>query len=102
MSDVHLLTFKILKVIDGIIKKKLKYSMAIYFWDRIGKPYMIKAIRMVSEKELRGDMNMIYLTLKPYFEKKQLKELLDEGNKLSEIDLSKLENKEFEDAARYF
>ena len=63
---------------------------------------MIKAIRMVSEKELRGDMNMIYLTLKPYFEKKQLKELLDEGNKLSEMDLSKLENKEFEDAARYF
>ena len=47
-------------------------------------------------------MNMIYLTLKPYFEKKQLKELLEEGNNLSEIDLSKLENKEFEDAARYF
>ena len=76
--------------------------MAVYFWDRIGKPYMIKAIGMVSEKDLRGDMNMIYLTLKPYFEKKQLKEMLDEGSRLSEIDLSKLENKEFEDAARYF
>ena len=63
---------------------------------------MIKAIQLVSEKELKADMNMIYLTLKPYFEKKQLKELLDEGNKLSEMDLSKLENKEFEDAARYF
>ena len=102
MGDVHLLTFSVLKVIDGIIKKKLKYSMAVYFWDRIGKPYMIKAIRMVSEKDLKVDMNMIYLTLKPYFEKKQLKEMLDEGYKLSEIDLSKLENKEFEDAARYF
>ena len=102
MGDVHLLTFSVLKVIDGIIKKKLKYSMAVYFWDRIGKPYMIKAIRMVSEKDLKVDMNMIYLTLKPYFEKKQLKEMLDEGSRLSEIDLSKLENKEFEDAARYF
>ena len=102
MGDVHLLTFSVLKVIDGIIKKKLKYSMAVYFWDRIGKPYMIKAIGMVSEKDLRVDMNMIYLTLKPYFEKKQLKEMLDEGSRLSEIDLSKLENKEFEDAARYF
>ena len=102
MADVHLLTFSVLKVIDGIIKKKLKYSMAVYFWDRIGKPYMIKAIGMVSEKDLRVDMNMIYLTLKPYFEKKQLKEMLDEGSRLSEIDLSKLENKEFEDAARYF
>ena len=76
--------------------------MAVYFWERIGKQYMIKAIGMVSEKDLRVDMNMIYLTLKPYFEKKQLKEMLDEGSRLSEIDLSKLENKEFEDAARYF
>ena len=51
----------------------------------MGYPYAKKQIARSSDKELIKDLNMIYNRLQPYFEKKQLKDSIDEANRLSDI-----------------
>lgn len=63
--------------VDNPIYKKVIISM--------GYPYAKKQIMVTSDKELIKDLNMIYTRLKPYFEKKQFKDSVDEANRLSDI-----------------
>jgi hypothetical protein len=63
--------------VDNPIYKKVIFTM--------GYPYAKKQIARSSDKELIKDLNMIYNRLQPYFEKKQLKDSIDEANRLSDI-----------------
>ena len=56
----------------------------------------------MTEKELKTDLNLIYKRLRPHFEKKQLKDMIDEADRLSDIKLKKLNNTEFNEVSKYF
>lgn len=102
VSDLHELTLSIINIIDKIAKQKIKWKVAIAFWDRMGRPFVQKAVLSMTEKELKTDLNLIYKRLRPHFEKKQLKDMIDEADRLSDIKLKKLNNTEFNEVSKYF
>ena len=64
--------------------------------------YLLLNIKSTSDEDIKENLQFIYNTLKPFFEKKQIKDQLDAAEKLGSISLDKLHNKEFEEAKRYF
>ena len=44
----------------------------------------------------------MFKRLKPHFDKKALKEMIDEANELSDIKIDVINNKAFNDASKYF
>lgn len=102
LGKMQVLALELVNVCDSIIKKKLKNSIAIGFWNKIGKPFITNQIVSMEDKDIQQDLNDFYNKLKPHFEKKVLKEMIDEANSLSGIKLSKLKNPKFEEAGEYF
>ena len=103
LDELQDLAFQLLETTDGMIRRRLTNRIALTFWDKVGKNYGKNSILNSTEKELEFDMNSIYKDFKPFFENKQMKDLLDEGNKMSNIDLTKLtENKQLQKVSKYF
>ena len=100
---MQILALSLLESLDNIIQKKLTNPITKGFWNRIGKPFGVRNISATNDEDLKADLNDIYIKFKAHFENKQLKEMLDEGNKLSGMDLSKLiDNKELKKVSKYF
>ena len=76
--------------------------MAKGFWNKMGKPFVTKSILETPDSELQEDLNEMYKRLKPHFDKKDLKNMIDEANELSDIKLDVLNNKTFNEASKYF
>ena len=96
------ITLDIINIIDKIAKQKIKWKVAVLFWEKMGRPFVQKAILSMTDQELKTDLNLIYKRLSPHFEKKQLKDMIDEADKLSDIKLKKLNNSQFNEASKYF
>jgi predicted solute-binding protein len=101
-DNLQELTLGIINIIDKIARQKIKWRVAIMFWEKMGKPFVQRAVLSMTEEELKTDLNLIYKRLKPHFEKKQLKDMLDEADRLSGIKLKKLNNSQFNEASKYF
>tara|TARA_R100000963_G_scaffold35039_1_gene31256 strand:- start:2811 stop:3119 length:309 start_codon:yes stop_codon:yes gene_type:complete len=102
LSELHELTLSIINIIDKIAKQKIKWKVAVIFWEKMGKPFVQRAVLSMTDQELKTDLNLIYKRLRPHFEKKQLKDMIDEADKLSDIKLKKLNNSQFNEASKYF
>ena len=87
---------------DILIQKKLGNMVLVKLYKTIILPYFHWGIKTTSDKDIKENLQFIYLTLKPYFEKKQLKDEMDYAKKLGDTSLDKLQNKELEEAKRYF
>ena len=101
-SDMQVLALSLLTTCDTIIHKKLNNIVAKGFWNKIGKPFITRSILETPDGELQGDLNEMFKRLKPHFEKKGLKDMIDEANELSDIKLDVLNNKTFNEASKYF
>ncbi len=102
-TEMQILALSLLESLDSIMQKKLQNAITRGFWNKIGKPFGVKSISETRDDELKTDLNDIYIKFKAHFENKQLKDLLEEGNKLSGIDLAKLTNsKELKKVSKYF
>jgi len=101
-TDMQILALSLLTTCDTIIQKKLFNIVAKGFWNKVGKPFVTKSILETPDEELQHDLNEMYKRLKPHFDKKELKSLIDEANELSDIKLDVLNNKTFNEASKYF
>lgn len=101
-TDLQILALSLLETCDSICKRKLKNAIARGFWNRIGKKFCVDSIMDSPEIELKQDLNDIYIKFKGHFEDKQLKDMIDEANLLSDIKIDVLKNKEFTRVSKYF
>ena len=89
--------------VDGICLRKLHNPIRRGFWNRIGKPFGINAVLNSSDEELRTDLNEIYSDFREFFENKQTKDMIDEGDRLSGMDLiARLPIGKLEQVSKYF
>ena len=100
MTEIKDIATSMLDMTDSIVRSKIKNSVIIAMYDRLVLPFFKKAIRNTPDEEVRKNLQMAYEKLKPHFEKKQLKEQIDEGNKLSGFKLS--DHGLLEKESRYF
>jgi len=101
-SEVKNLCYKIFERMDILIQNKLGNMVLVKLYKTIILPYFHWGIKTTSDEDIKENLQFIYKTLKPFFEKKQLKDQLDEAEKIGAVSLDKLQNKEFEEAKRYF
>jgi len=102
MSNVKDLCYTIFGRMDILIQNKLGNMVLVKLYKTIILPYFHWGIKSTSDKDIKENLEFIYLTLKPFFEKKQLKDEIDYAKKLGDTSLDKLQNKELEEAKRYF
>ena len=102
MSEAKDLCYSIFERMDILIQKKLGNMVLVKLYKTIILPYFHWGIKSTSDEDIKENLQFIYNTLKPFFEKKQLKDQLDTAEKLGSVSLDKLHNKEFEEAKRYF
>ena len=104
LEELQSLAFKLFDRTDNIINRKIQNPIARAFWNKIGKPYGQKSIWNSTEQELTVDLNGAYDDFKEFFENKQMKIMLDEGNRLSDMKLEKLleTNTKFREVSKYF
>ena len=104
VSNIQNLALKLLDTTDKVCNRRLKNPIARTFWNKIGKSHAVKNIMESTDAELKVDMNDLYNDFKQFFEDKQMKDLIDEGDSLSKMDLAKLlpTNKEIKKVSEYF
>ena len=76
-----------LELTDNIVRRKVKNSIVIAMYDRLVLPFFRKQIQSTPDVEIKKSLQLAYDNLSPLFEKKQMKDMIDEGNKLSGFNL---------------
>ena len=83
MSEIKNIAYAIVNMMDRIVRNKVQNSIMIGMYDRLILPFFNNQIENTSDEEIKVHLQYAYDQLKPYFEKKQFKDMIDEGNKLS-------------------
>jgi len=87
MTEIQNIAYSMLELTDSIVKRKIKNSVVIALYDRLVLPFFHRQIQSTPDSEIQQSLQLAYDKLKPLFEKKQMKEMIDEGNKLSGFNL---------------
>ena len=87
MSEIKIIAHSILSMMDKIVQGKVQNSIVITMYQKMILPFFARQIERTPDAEIKVHLQFAYDQLKPYFEKKQVKEMIDEGNKLSGFNL---------------
>ena len=83
MTEIKDIAKSMLELTDNIVRRKVTNSIIIAMYDRLVLPFFRKQIQNSPDEEIKKSLQMAYDNLKPLFEKKQMKDMIDEGDKLS-------------------
>ena len=89
MTEIKDIAKSMLKMTDGIVRLKVQNPIVLTMYNRLILPFFKKSIDNTPDKEIVKQLQYAYDELKPYFEKKQMKDMIDEAEKLSDNMLSK-------------
>ena len=100
MTEIQNIAYSMLELTDSIVRRKVKNSIVIAMYDRLVLPFFRKQIRNTPDSEIKQSLQLAYDKLSPLFEKKQMKEMIDEAEILSDNMLSK--NGLLREQSKYF
>jgi len=89
MTEIKDIAKSMLKMTDGIVRLKVQNPIVLTMYNRLILPFFKKSIDNTPDKEIVKQLQYAYDELKPYFEKKQMKDMIEEADKLSDNMLSK-------------
>ena len=88
MTEIKDIAKSMLKMTDGIVRLKVQNPIVLTMYNRLILPFFKKSIDNTPDKEIVKQLQYAYDELRPYFEKKQMKDMIDEANKLSGFNLA--------------
>ena len=100
MTEIQNIANSMLELTDSIVRRKVKNSIVIAMYDRLVLPFFRKQIQNTPDSEIKKNLQLAYDNLNPLFEKKQMKDMIDEAEKLSDNMLSK--NGLLREQSKYF
>ena len=89
MTEIQNIAYSMLELTDSIVRRKVKNSIVIAMYDRMVLPFFRRQIQNTPDSEIKKSLQLVYDNLSPLFEKKQMKDMIDEADKLSDNMLSK-------------
>ena len=89
MTEIKDIAKSMLKMTDGIVRLKVQNPVVLTMYNRLILPFFKRSIDNTPDKEIVKQLQYAYDEFKPYFEKKQMKDMIDEADKLSDNMLSK-------------
>ena len=87
MSEIKIIAHSILAMMDKIVKGKVQNSIVLGMYQKMILPFFAHQIERTPDAQIKVHLQFAYDQLKPYFEKKQISEMIDEGNRLSGFNL---------------
>jgi len=100
MTEIQNIAYSMLELTDNIVRRKVKNSIVIAMYDRLVLPFFRKQIQSTPDVEIKKSLQLAYDNLSPLFEKKKMKDMIDEAEKLSDNLLSK--NGLLREQSKYF
>ena len=88
MTEIQNIAYSMLELTDSIVRRKVKNSIVIAMYDRMVLPFFRKQIQNTPDVEIKKSLQLAYDNLRPLFEKKQMKDMIDEADKLSGFTLA--------------
>ena len=83
MTEIQNIAYSMLELTDSIVRRKVKNSIVIAMYDRMVLPFFRKQIQSTPDVEIKKSLQLAYDNLSPLFEKKKMKDMIDEADKLS-------------------
>ena len=99
MTEIKAIAKDLLSMTDSIIKTRVKNSVILGIYNRLVLPYLSKQIDLTPDNEIAKHLQFAYKRLQPMFEKKHLKDQIDEADKLSG---NKIASTLLKDQSKYF
>ena len=100
MTEIQNIAYSMLELTDSIVRRKVKNSIVIAMYDRMVLPFFRRQILNTPDSEIKKNLQLAYDNLRPLFEKKQMKDMIDEAEKLSGNMLAK--NGLLREQSKYF
>ena len=100
MTEIQNIANSMLELTDSIVRRKVKNSIVIAMYDRLVLPFFRRQIQSTPDVEIKQSLQVAYDNLRPIFEKKQMKDMIDEAERLSDNMLSK--NGLLREQSKYF
>ena len=88
MTEIQNIAYSMLELTDNLVRSKVKNSIVIAMYDRLDLPFFRKQIQNTPDSEIKKSLQLAYDNLSPLFEKKQMKQMIDEADKLSGFKLA--------------
>ena len=88
MTEIKDIAKSLLALTDNIVRHKVKNSIIIVMYDKFVLPFFHKQIQNTPDEEIKQSLQLAYENLRPHFEKKQLKDQIDEADTLSGFKLA--------------
>lgn len=83
MTEIQNIAYSMLELTDSIVRRKVKNSVVIAMYDKLVLPFFRRQIQNTPDSEIKKSLQLAYDRLSPLFEKKQMKDMIDEANNLS-------------------
>ena len=100
LTEIQNIAYSMLELTDSIVRRKVKNSIVIAMYDRLVLPFFRRQIQSTPDVEIKQSLQVAYDNLRPIFEKKQMKDMIDEAERLSDNMLSK--NGLLREQSKYF
>ena len=88
MTEIQNIAYSMLELTDSIVRRKVKNSIVIAMYDKMVLPFFRRQIQNTPDVEIKQNLQLAYDNLRPLFEKKQMKDQIDEADKLSGFKLA--------------
>ena len=99
-NEIRKLAMEMLGMVDLVVRQNVTNQIALTLYRKWLYPFLQKRITDTDEKLIKANLQMTYEKLKPYFDKKQMKDMIDEGEKLGSVKIQKLGD--FKELSKYF
>jgi len=88
MTEIKDIATSMLELTDNIVRRKVKNSIIVGIYDKFVLPFFKRQIQNTPENEIRESLQLAYDNLRPLFEKKQIKDQIDEADNLTGFKLA--------------
>ena len=82
VEQIRKISLELLDMVDLIVRQNVTNNVALSLYKKFLYPFLEKKIKTTPEKLIRENLQITFDKLKPYFEKKQLADQVDEAEKL--------------------
>ena len=100
VSEIKTLALEMLNMVDLIVQQNVGSPIILPLYKKLVLPFLRNKILTTDDKLIKENLQVSYDKLRPFFEKKQIKDMIDEGEKLGSPKISDLSV--FKEVSEYF
>ena len=100
VSEIKTLALEMLNMVDLIVQQNVGSPIVLPLYKKLVLPFLRNKILTTDDKLIKENLQASYDKLRPFFEKKQLKDMVDEAEKLGSPKISEIGV--FKEISEYF